>query len=90
MEREEGPRETSLPVISPPEPDIRATLSTAKKLRDSENRLVVAKGEGEGVRWPGNLRLIDANRCLWNGSAMSFLYSTRNHSQSLVMEHDGG
>ena len=42
-------------------------LSTEKKLMDLENRLVVAKGEGEGVGWTGNLGLIDANYCLWNG-----------------------
>jgi len=41
-------------------------LSTEKKLMELENRLVVAKGEGEGVRWTGNLELIDANSCLWN------------------------
>ena len=29
-----------------------------------ENRLVVAKREGEGVGWTGNLGLIDANYCL--------------------------
>ena len=45
-------------------------LSTEKKLMDLENRLVVAKGEGEGVGWIGNLRLIDADYCLWNGLAM--------------------
>ena len=45
-------------------------LSTEKKLMDLENRLVVAKGEGEGVGWIGNLRLIDAKYCLWNGLAM--------------------
>jgi len=28
---------------------------------DLENRLVVAKGEGEGVGWTGNLGLVDAN-----------------------------
>ena len=43
-------------------------LSTEKKLMDMENRFVVAKGEGEGVgegvEWPGNLGLIDANYCL--------------------------
>ena len=33
-------------------------LSTAKKLMDLENRLVVAKGEGEGVGWIGSLLLI--------------------------------
>ena len=42
-------------------------LSTAKKLTDLENRRVFAKGEGEGVGWTGNLGLIDANYCLWNG-----------------------
>ena len=35
-----------------------------------ENRLVVAKGEGEGVGWIGSLGLIDTNYCLWNGLAM--------------------
>jgi len=42
-------------------------LSTENKFIDLENRLVVAKGKGEGVRWTGNLGLIDANYCLWNG-----------------------
>ena len=44
-------------------------LSTEKKLMDLENRLVVAKGEGEGegVRLTGNLGLTDTNYCLWNG-----------------------
>lgn len=32
-----------------------------------ESRLVVAKGDGEGVGWTGNLGLIDANYCLWSG-----------------------
>ena len=36
-------------------------LSTEKKLMDLENRLVVSKGEGEGVGWTGNLGLVDAN-----------------------------
>ena len=39
-------------------------LSTEKKLMDLENRLVGAKGEGEGVGWSGNLGLIDAKYCL--------------------------
>ena len=30
-------------------------------LTDRENRLVVAKGEGEGVGWTGSLGLVDAN-----------------------------
>ena len=38
-----------------------------KKIMDMENRLVVAKWEGEGVRWSGYLGLIDANYCIWNG-----------------------
>ena len=27
----------------------------------------IVRWEGEGVRWTGNLGLIDANYCLWNG-----------------------
>ena len=42
-------------------------LSTEKKLLDLENRLVVAKGEGEGLGWTENLELMGANYCLWNG-----------------------
>ena len=34
-------------------------FSTEKKLMDMENRLVVAKGEREGVGWTWNLGLID-------------------------------
>ena len=43
-------------------------LSTEKKIMDLENRLVV--GEGEGVGWIGNLGLMDASYCFWNGLAM--------------------
>ena len=42
-------------------------LSTEKKIMDLEIRLVVAKGEREGVGWIGSLGLIDADYCLWNG-----------------------
>ena len=42
-------------------------LSTEKKIMDLENRLVVAKREGQGVGLTGNLGLIDAIYCLWNG-----------------------
>ena len=51
-------------------------LSTEKKLMDLENRLVVAKGEGEreGVGWMGSLGLIDEDYCLWNGLAMGSCY----------------
>ena len=40
------------------------------RIMDLENRLVVAKGERVGVGWIGNLGLIDADYCLWNGLAM--------------------
>ena len=40
-------------------------LSTEKKLMDLKNRLVVAKGKGEGMGWTGSLELIDANYCIW-------------------------
>ena len=33
-------------------------LSTGKKIMDLEDRLVVAKGEEEGVGWAGNLEWI--------------------------------
>jgi len=42
-------------------------LSTEKKLMDLEKRLVVAKGEGEGVGWTGCLRLTDAEYFIWSG-----------------------
>ena len=45
-------------------------FSTEKKIMDLQNRLVVAKGEGEGVGWLGSLGLIDTNYCLWNELAM--------------------
>ena len=45
-------------------------LSTEKKIMDLENRLVVAKAEGEGVGWMGSLMSIDTDYCLWNGLAM--------------------
>ena len=32
-----------------------------------QNRLVVAKGEGERVGWTGSLGLLDANYCIWSG-----------------------
>ena len=39
-------------------------LSTEKKIMDMEKRLVIVKGEGEGVRQTGNLGLIGANYSL--------------------------
>ena len=42
-------------------------ISIEKKIMYTENRLVVAKREGEGVGGTGNLGLIDTNYCLWTG-----------------------
>ena len=42
-------------------------FSAEKKHKDLENRLVVAKGEGEEVGWTRSWWLIDANSCLWSG-----------------------
>ena len=36
-------------------------FSTEKKIMNLENRLVVAKGEGEGVGWTVSLGLVYAN-----------------------------
>ena len=46
---------------------VQKNLSTEKKLKDLENRLVVTKEEGERVGWTGSLGLIDANYCIWSG-----------------------
>ena len=55
-------------------------LFTEKKIMDVENRLVVAKGKGEGRVWLGSLRLTDINCCLWNGAINEILlYSTGNY-----------
>ena len=53
---------------------------------DLENRRVVAKGEGKGVGWTGDVGLIDADYCLWNGEA------TRSCRVALgtMMEHENG
>ena len=44
----------------------QVNLSTEKKVRDFVNKLVVAKGVGEGVGWTGSLGVIDANDCIWS------------------------
>ena len=36
----------------------------AERLKDEEDRLVVAKGEGEAVGWMCSLGLADANYCI--------------------------
>ena len=66
-------------------------LSTENKLMDIENRLVVAKaeGEGEGLEWIRNLGLIDANYCLCECiSNEILLYSTGNYIYSFMMDHE--
>ena len=45
-------------------------LSTEKEIMGLENRLMVAKGEEEGVGWMRFWGLIDADYCLWNELAM--------------------
>ena len=50
----------------------QVNLSTEKKIMDLENKLVAAKGEGEGVGW--SLGLIDADYCLMNELAMRSCY----------------
>ena len=56
-----------IPLISEIQYMAQMNLSTEKKIMDMENRLEVVKAEREGVGWIGNLGLIDANYCLWNG-----------------------
>ena len=64
-------------------------LSIKKKIMDLENRLVAAKGEGEGVGWMGSLGLIYADYCLWNGLAMRSccvaLGTMSGHLRSMIM-----
>ena len=61
-------------------------LSIEKKLMDLENRLVVAKGDGEGVGQTGSLGLIDVNGCIWNGQAMR----SRCIAQGTISSHYDG
>ena len=43
-------------------------LSTEqKRLTDMDNRLVIAKGEEEGVGWIGSLGLVDTNYYTYDG-----------------------
>ena len=37
-----------------------------KQIMDMEDRIVVAKGEVEGVGWIGSLGLADVNCCIWS------------------------
>ena len=45
-------------------------ISTENKIMDLENRLMVAKGEGDRGEWMGSLGLIDADCCLQDSLAM--------------------
>ena len=45
----------------------QVNFSTEKKFMDLENKLVVAKEEGEEVGWTGSWRLVDANYSIWSG-----------------------
>ena len=45
-------------------------MNPEKKIMELENRLVVAKREGDGMECLGSLGLINTNYCLWNGLAM--------------------
>ena len=42
-------------------------IEKKKNLMGMENRLVVAKGEGEGVGWTGSLGLVATKCCIWTG-----------------------
>ena len=48
----------------------QVNIFTEKKIMALGNRLVVAKGEGEGSGGTGSLGLIDVDSCPWNGLAM--------------------
>ena len=60
------------------------------RLINIENRHVVAKGEGEGVRWTGSLGLVEAKllHLEWISNEV-LLCSTGNYSRSLGTDHDG-
>ena len=43
---------------------VQMNLSAETKIMDLVNRLVVAKGEREGLKWIGSLGLMDENYCI--------------------------
>ena len=55
-----------IPLISGIQYTAQMNLSTENKLMGLENRLVVAKGQGEGVGGTGSLGLIESNYCIWS------------------------
>ena len=59
------------------------------RLTNTENKLVVAKGErGEGVGWTFGVSRCKLLHLEWISKEV-LLYSTENSIQSLVIEHDG-
>ena len=68
-------------------------LSTESKPMDMENRLVVAKREGDGIGWTDSLGLLYANYCIWNGLAMRSSVTAQgtvsNHLLWNMMEDNG-
>ena len=65
-------------------------LSTEHRLTDMENRLVVAKGEGEGsgMGWEFGISRCKLLHWEWINNE-DLLHSTGSYSQSLGIEHDG-
>ena len=45
-------------------------LQKRNKLMDTDNHLVIAQGEGEGVGWTWSLGSVDANYSIWSIQAM--------------------
>ena len=61
------------------------------KLMDMENRLVVAKGEGEGMGWTRSLGLVNKCKLLhleWKSNDF-LLHSTGNYTQHHETNYDG-
>ena len=61
-----------------------------ERLIDTENKLVAAKGEGEGVGvdWEFGVSRCKLLHLEWISSKV-LLYSTENYIQCPVIEHDG-
>ena len=61
-------------------------LQNRNRLTDTENRVVVAKGEEGRSGRDGEFGVIDANSSI---QSLVLLYSTGNSTQSLGIEHNG-
>ena len=46
------------------------SIYKTEKIADLQDRLMFAKGEGEGLGWIGNLGLADENSCIWSERAV--------------------